>query len=675
MKHSPRKCSHVATLVLAILACAAMTVACRHNNGDHNDNDARIKCLRQLSDSVSAQAPDVVGKIKKRIKSAKDSMTYYEYKTILARYYSLADSTQEADTLVDGILKFAKQQCDKNNSPRARALYATALNVRAALNHHFHRNPKETVELYKKAFELLPKSDCEYNMPKVCANLADAYIQANDIPMGAKYYRHALFLVDSLQLPKSENITLYMGLAQIYMSLHDFRTADTYYKETEKCLNMMSPSMQSYYLNNVGNMYYYSKEYKKALKAFLRMKRHLEKQGMLNNFDMYLCKINLADVYLNLGDTQKAQACLNEAEPYFRKVGDETATYYCNTIRIGLAMHNNNTGEVDHIISGEHIKNDIPYQMVNVRNAYLQKYYEQKGNFRMAFYNMQKDQRYTDSLEHNRANMRSAEILARFTADTLQLHHELAIEHKNADIQRANLNMTIAIAAAIIMLSLLAIWMMYTRKKQAQNQISIMNLKLLNVRNRISPHFMFNVLNNKIIKSDEKEASELMELARLIRTNLDMSSRPCVELSKEIDFVKKYIDVERYLLGDSFVFKLNVEKNFDTSTVQIPAMFLQILTENAIVHGLKGLEGEKRLVINVTRQQQNTVISVTDNGPGFNAQAIKKKTGLGIISQTIAVTNEHNKNKMRFNIRNITDSNGNILGCMSELKVPDNVEF
>ena len=219
-------------------------------------------------------------------------------------------------------------------------------------------------------------------------------------------------------------------------------------------------------------------------------------------------------------------------------------------------------------------------------------------------------------------------------------------------------------------------WMMYIRKKQLQDQVNIMNLKLNNVRNRISPHFMFNVLNNKILKSGKEEASELMELARLIRTNLDMSSQPFMYLNRELEFVEQYIKVERYLLGDDFYFCINTSQDVDTAKVRIPAMFLQILTENAIVHGLKGLEGHKELHISISRQQDVTIIRVSDNGPGFNARrALKKGTGLGIISQTIAVTNEHNKHKMRFEIKNREDDKGNVVGCEATLKVPDNIKF
>ena len=397
---------------------------------------------------------------------------------------------------------------------------------------------------------------------------------------------------------------------------------------------------------------------------------------MTNKFDMYLCRINLADVYLNLGQLDEARHCLELCEPYFHKNGDATALYYCNTIHIGIAARQGNAAEVERVLRSEHLAHEMPYTMVNIRNQYMRQYYEQKGNYRQAYVNLQANINYDDSLEHNRSNMRSAEIMSRFTADTLKLHHDLALEHKNAMIHTANMKTTVAVSVAIMLLMLLVLWMMYMRKKQLQNQVSIMNLKLNNVRNRISPHFMFNVLNNKIVNSGKEEASELMELARLIRTNLDMSSQPYMYLNRELEFVEQYIRVERYLLGDDFDFSIDIASDVDTAKIRIPAMFLQILTENAIVHGLKGLEGHKQLHICIRRDKDITIISVRDNGPGFNARrALKKGTGLGIISQTIAVTNEHNKHKMRFEITNREDKEGNVVGCEATLKMPDNITF
>ena len=59
----------------------------------------------------------------------------------------------------------------------------------------------------------------------ICANVGDAYLAQNQLPEAAQWYRRALFLVDSLNLPKKENITLYLGLATIYLQLNDFDTS------------------------------------------------------------------------------------------------------------------------------------------------------------------------------------------------------------------------------------------------------------------------------------------------------------------------------------------------------------------------------------------------------------------------------------------------------------------
>ena len=611
-------------------------------------------------------------------------MEYHEYLLRLANFYWLSDRPKRADTLINRIINFVNRQDNgyyaQHNiysTPRLNTMMASALSCKAARNHNFHRDPGKTLQFYKESYRLYQHSDNEKELPFVCANIADAYIQLNDIPNAARCYRRALFLVDSLKQPEHSNITLYMGLAQIYLTLNDFETAKHYYDETERFFDLMLPPMQAYYVNNLGNYYYFRKDYHKALDTFLRLKRVIIKNGMQNNFDMYLCKVNLADVYLNLNQTDSAQHYLDEVEPFFRKNGDPAGIYYCNTIRIGIATKRGDFNEVRRVANGDKAgEKDVQYSMVNIRNRYMRQFYEHTNNYRMAYETLKRDQSYTDSLEHNRSNMRSAEIMARFRADTLQLHHDLALEHKNAEIQRAHTMTTGAILTAVVLVLLLIMWYMHTRKKQLQNQVNIMNLKLNNVRNRISPHFMFNVLNNKIVNSGEKEASELMELARLIRTNLDMSSQPYMMLDKELEFVQQYIRVERYLLGDDFKFNIDVADDADIAKVKIPSMFLQILTENAIVHGLKGMEGEKRLRIYIARENNLTIISVEDNGPGFNARrALKKGTGLGIISQTIAVTNERNKQKMRFEISNREDSNNQIIGCKATLKIPDCITF
>lgn len=664
----------IAVIIIALQAC---------NAKQSNDETAQNGNMRWLDDSIAALAPSAMQAIEKGMKEADDSTTYYEYMLRKAQYYSLTDSPERADTLIDSVKTFVTQQDDgyyaTNGtclSPRLNSLMAGAKACQAARYMSVHRDPRRIVALNNETYNLLLNSDSKHNLPKTCANMADAYMLCNDLPNAAKWYRRALFLVDSLELPQKENITLYMGLAQIYLTLRNYSKAKFYNDQTEPHVKEMSPSMQAYYVNNLGNYYYFQGDYKNALQTFLRMKKLLEQHGMVRTFDMYLCKINLADVYLNLGKLDDATAMLDDVEPYFRAHGDNTSIYYCNTIRFGIAVRAGRMHEAERLMADKTDDSLIPYTLVNIRNKYKRRYYELSGDYSKAYALLNRSIAYNDSIEQNLSNMRSAEILSRFTTDTLLLHHDLAIEHKNAEIQSIKFTSTLAISIAVTSILLLILWYLYLRKRRFKIQLRMMNLKLDNVRNRISPHFMFNVLNNRIIKSDVKESNELTELAQLIRANLDMSSTLGVELQKELEFVQQYVRVESYLMGDDFHFNIDIAPDVDASSVRIPSMFIQILTENAIKHALRNKEGVKLLSITVRREQHNTVIRVTDNGPGFNPATLRRKTGMNIISQTIAVINVRNKVKIRFAIRNICSPDGQqIKGCEATLKVPDGVKI
>ena len=672
-------------LKATIIACiAVVTITLLVCNPKHSNNDmAQNGNLRRLDDSIAALAPSALQAIERGMNEANDSTTYYEYVLREARYYSLTERPERADTLIDRVTAFVMHQDDGYYaingtclSPRLNSLMAGAKACQAARYMSNHRDPRRIVALNRETYNLLLNSNSKHNLPKTCANMADAYMLCNDLPNAAKWYQRALFLVDSLELPQKENITLYMGLAQIYVTLRNYYKAKFYNDQTEPHVKEMSPSMQAYYVNNLGNYYYFQGDYKNALQTFLRMKKLLEQHGMVRTFDMYLCKINLADVYLNLGKLNDATAMLDDVEPYFRAQGDNTSIYYCNTIRFGIAVRAGRKKEAGRLMADKTDESLIPYTLVNIRNKYKRRYYELTGNYDKAYALLNRSIAYNDSIEHNLSNMRSAEIMSRFTTDTLQLHRDLAIEHKNAEIQSIKFTSTLAISIAVTSILLLILWYLYLRKRRFKIQLRMMNLKLDNIRNRISPHFMFNVLNNRIIKSDVKESNELTELAQLIRANLDMSSTLGVELQKELEFVQQYVRVESYLMGDDFHFNIDIAPDVDASSVRIPSMFIQILTENAIKHALRNKEGIKLLSITVRREQHNTVIRVTDNGPGFNPATLRRKTGMNIISQTIAVINVRNKDKIRFAIRNIYSPDGQqTKGCEATLKVPDGVKI
>jgi len=656
-----------------ILFCllVGLIVACQRPSNTKKTEE-ELKALSCIDDSVEALSPHAFRMIEKGMKSAQDSLAYYEYYIRKAKVYELSTTPDSSVPIVANTIAFANRQ---PSSPRRNSLLAFAYNLKAVGLHNFRQNPDEVIRLYKEATVLLANSDAKDQLPKVCANLGDAYIFKSQLPEAAAWYRRALFLVDSLKLPSQENITLYLGLATIYLQLNDFDTSLKYYQQTEKYFSLMSVSMQAYYLNNYGNYYYYTRDYKASLQKFLTLKAFLEKHHKTETFDMYLCKLNLADVYLNLDDVVRSEKCLEEIEPWFAKNGNDVAIYYVNSIRIGQAVKRGNMAKVKDILQHEKKLDNMEFNLRQIRNRYLRKYYESIGDYRGAYENLRSDAQMDDSLAHNRLNMRASEIMNRFAQDTIRLHHRLEMEYKNAVVQSANTITVAAVLLVVVIILMFALLFMRSRKQYAQDKMRIMQLRLASVRNRISPHFVFNVLNGKIMKSNEQDANELLDLTKLIRANLDLSCRLDVTLREELDFVKRYVHVEKQMVGDDFEFRIDLAKAVDADSVRIPSMFVQILVENAFVHGLKGWDGHKSIHIKIDKKEKATSITVKDNGPGFDIRSVgKKRTGLSVITQTIAIVNERNKSKMTFSLNNEQECGKNI-GCVATIVIPDKIKL
>ena len=652
--------------LLHILLLSCLLLACQ-NAGETKRSEADSQALIAIDDSIDKQSAYSKKLIEQGMRMAADSLSYYEYMARLGKYYCLSATPDSMPLYINKVIAYARPL---PKAPRRNGLLAYAYNCQANHFHNFHKSEDEVVTLYHEAYQLLLNSDATDQAPAVCANLGDAYIFKNQLPQAASWYRRALFLADSLRLPKEESVSLYLGLGRIYLLLDDYSSSLRYYQQTEKHYKEMPLNMQAYFLNNYGNYYYYSKDYPTALKKFLELKQLLEANKLEETFSMYLCKLNLSDVYLNLGNVSESEKYLDQAEPYMRKNADETAVYYCNTIRIGQAVKKGDMASIPAILKNEKLSGTMDFSLRKIRNLYLRQYYIANGEYQKAYQNLKTDGEQNDSLEHNRINMRAAEIMNRFEQDTLRLHHSIAMEHKNAEIQ-ASRWLIFAIVGAIVILGLLiSLYVVHAHRKFERAKLNIIQLKLNNVRNRISPHFIFNVLNNKIINSDKQEADELLALTKLIRANLDMSCHLEVTLREELDFVKKYVAVERQLVGEDFEFHLDVDESIELDQVRIPSMFVQILAENAFVHGLTGWEGHKSLAIKVlAKWDDGIVITVTDNGPGFDARSLsgKQRTGLNVIRQTISVFNEHHKGKIIFQMHNLKDEEGKVLGCEANL--------
>ncbi len=663
---------------LFLIVVLALTVSCKHTNG--SSDTQRVEALHKVDEALAVQSPDAIRLVEEGLRQAKDSISYYEYYVRKGRWFC---QSATPDSMVGYIDRTVNYALSLPETPRRNGLLAYAYNSQGVNYHNFHRKAEDVVRLYQEAYRFSLNSEVKNQSPNICANLGDAYVFNNQLVEAAYWYRRALFLVDSLQLPQENYVSLRVGLADIYLKLKDFDSSLKCYRETEGYFSKMSLSMQAYYLNNYGNYYYYKKDYSRCLSKFLQLKRLLEKNNKKDCFDMYLCKLNMADAYLNMDSVPQSIKYLDESEPFFVANQDADAVYYCNTIRIGQNVKEGNMAAVVRVLDkerkalGADYEKRMAFNLRQIRNQYLRKYYLARGDYRLAYENLLVDSKKTDSLEHNRTKLRASEIMDRFVQDTLRLHHQLALEHKTAELGHARLIAVVVVMCFLIACLLYVVQRLRFVKRQEENKQRILQLKLEGTRNRISPHFVFNVLNNKILHADTAEARELMDLVQLIRYNLDLSCHTKVSLATELDFVKRYLKVEGPLVGSDFDYSLEVDPAVDLTQTFIPSMFVQILVENALVHGLRGWEGKKTLQVKVARRHTGeTCVSVQDNGKGFDIRRkCQRRTGLGIITQTLAVINEHNRRKMTFALRNVESETGEVVGCLAQVCIPDGFVF
>lgn len=163
----------------------------------------------------------------------------------------------------------------------------------------------------------------------------------------------------------------------------------------------------------------------------------------------------------------------------------------------------------------------------------------------------------------------------------------------------------------------------------AQLEATLAQARLQALQAQLRPHFFFNTLQaiSVLALKEDKDAvvETLARLSHLIRATFDPRRTQKVPLATELEFLDEYLEIERLSLGD----RLTVVREIDERalTALAPSMVLQLLVENAIVHGVASRPGPGIVAVNATCTDGRLRLQVRDSGPGF-ADMPRKGTGL-----------------------------------------------
>jgi signal transduction histidine kinase len=158
-------------------------------------------------------------------------------------------------------------------------------------------------------------------------------------------------------------------------------------------------------------------------------------------------------------------------------------------------------------------------------------------------------------------------------------------------------------------------------RRAVELEKNLAKARLHALKMQLHPHFLFNTLNGIAALNYEnpKAANRMLaRLSELLRMTLEDDSAPEVPLRQELEFNRRYLELEQIRLGDRLTVKLEVAP--ETLAAAVPNLLLQPLVENAIRHGIAPYSAGGEVSIHAHRKNGTLCLCVADNGPGLTGE-------------------------------------------------------
>jgi len=169
-------------------------------------------------------------------------------------------------------------------------------------------------------------------------------------------------------------------------------------------------------------------------------------------------------------------------------------------------------------------------------------------------------------------------------------------------------------------------------KRKSEAEKLSREAELYKLRQQLQPHFLFNSLNsiNALIGSQPKQARNMIQqLSDFLRGTLKKEENQWISLDEELEHLNLYLDIEKVRFGHRLSTDINNETN--GLKLQLPAMLLQPVVENAIKFGLYDTTGDITICIEARKEDGHLVLQVR-NPFDPETSSPKKGTGFGLSS-------------------------------------------
>lgn len=668
-------------IIVSLLLSGMIFISCLHHNHPRPSvQDAVDSLLRSRQDSIYTFPAEMEQCFSIAQQGITDSAAYYKLELFKGFCRFLQGDFEQAVQTNQHVLAFAVGHQDMA------ALEATCWNHRFLLLQN--RNQRDSaIACLHHACDALYRSHNRRELENVCINLADQYRQKGSWADAIHYYRKALWVVDSLQ-SQQVRFSLYVGLAQVYADLHNFKLAHKYFRLAENNPEPRLAYDNFHYYNSLGNCYYFEEHYDSALICFRQayaVGRNLNQPSI-----DALVEGNLGEIFTLLGRYDSARAYLDKSYAFFSNnpTSNAEVMFYLNSLQASLALREGKLPLVHYYLSRPYDPVSIGPSYIYLHHKRFMEYYAQKGEYREAYRYRALVDAYDDSIRNIRSLNNIAEIDFRYRQDTLLLKRDFQIAQARSQLSQQRTLIMLAVSLLVILLLLVILYYIHLRRKREREYMKqfalVTRLRMQNVKNRLSPHYIFNVLNSLMPKLEQYEdLSHVLQLfIQVLRDNLQASNQVAVRLSEEMVLVKNYIALRKETHPQDPVVEWRIAEDVPLDT-WVPSMCMQIPVENALKYAFVDMQAERdacKIEVAAVVEENGIRISVSDNGVGFDPGKLGTSergtgNGLKILYRTIDILNTKNENKMKVQMHTVHLSESIEHGTVITLYIPFMYQF
>lgn len=511
------------------------------------------------------------------------------------------------------------------------------------IDYHNLGDYEKAIEQYNFSMEIASAHDNNWGICYATNNIGTIYEEWFKLELALEYYNKTLELAKELDDDNYICVSLQnIGVAHRKLGNYDLAIE---FLEKSLIINEQIGTTEGIYNSyiNRGEIYQNQKKYDMAIIDFKKAMEVSTNESNDQNISESALKLGI--VYSQTGNYKRAEEMLN----YALSVANEL---------------------------------DDPNIQKEVFNA-LSDFYSKNNDFKKAYkyhvnYTILKDTIFNRDSRHEISEMETLYELDK---------KEKEIEISSLKIKQQQTRLYYIISGIVLLIILS--YLLFNRYKLKQKQVR-MELEKKSIefeqrllRTQMNPHFIFNSLNsiNSFITDNNSDSAQifLSKFARLMRYILENSRKTMVPIEDEIATLELNLELEQLRFDNRFDFKIGIDKSVDQENTYIPPMLLQPFVENAILHGVAGLETRGLISIKMIPKNKVMLCSVEDNGVGrqkaMENKSMKSKSkhrslGMQVTQERLDILKEKTGEDIFMRFIDLMDEANNPSGTRVELQIP-----